>query len=161
MPARSSATRPIPTAARTAAPPIEASATRGTTTSTPTTSAFTWFHSRLAAVPPVTRSSVNGSPAATAGAATCRKAKAAASRTARTRCARRWRNVRPTKAPRAAGSWSGQRSPARYGRKRSPPAPAGAVAASTSSSGRVADAPSASPTSQSSAFPVPAIAPPT
>ena len=49
---------------------------------------------------------------------------------ARARCGARCRRVRPTNAPRASGSQIGERSPARYGRKRSPSAPGATSAAS-------------------------------
>jgi len=93
--------------------------------------------------------------------ATCRIANADASTIARTRWPRPWASDNPTNAPRADGSQSGERSPARYGRKRTPLAPGGVAPASASSASVVEEPPRTSTRNQSTARPVAAIAPPT
>ena len=64
--------------------------------------------------------------------------------TARVMCARPWRTVRPTNAPRACGSRCGVRSPVRYGRNSRPSAPGSTASASSTSSSKLAPPPSRS-----------------
>src|SRR5205814_3607528 len=104
---------PTPVAARIAEPATAVSRTAGTSTVNPVTSALIWFHVSLRAGPPQTRIDPTSTPAATIDSATWRIANADASRIARVRWPRPWPRARPANAPRAVGSQSGDRSPAR------------------------------------------------
>ncbi len=69
--------------------------------------------------------------------------------------------VSPTNAPRASGSQSGERSPARYGRKTRPSAPGATRAALRTRPAAPPRPPTTLSASQSSDLPVALIAPPT
>ena len=157
-----SATAPVPLAAAIAEPSIAVSTTRGTATVKPVMSALSRSSPRSRASPPETRSSRTGRPASTIGAATWRRARFAASRTARTRWARPWRRVSPTNAPRASpGPRSATaRRPGTAGRRARRPSGRSPVASAMSPGVAAGPRPRTDSRSQSSALPVAFIAPP-
>ena len=85
--------------------------------------------------PPPRRSRAGARPAARSTSRWCRTLRATASTRARYVLAGVVASVRPTSTPRASGSRSGVRSPARYGSARTPPAPGGSAAAAAASAG--------------------------
>src|SRR5665647_1641914 len=101
----------------------------------PVTSETIWVHSAPWVPPPTATTRSMRAPAPRSASTLWRTPKAVASRTARYRSPPVWDRVRPAITPRASGSKTGVRSPAKYGRASRPRAPGPEAAASARSVG--------------------------